>query len=110
MFRRKPKPGMMLVKAEGGGLDVEDVDLEEVAGLCALHVDGTGEGVDEAEVDAGEVGVGGAGVNLAVEGVAGGHHDFFAGVGLDDGGRCRGASGCGPWRVLRRNAGRGRPR
>ena len=72
-------------EAERSGLDAEHVNLEQVARLGALDVDGAGEGVDEAEVDAGEVGVGGACVNLAVEGVAGGHHHLFAGVGLDDG-------------------------
>ena len=39
--------------------------------------------VDEAEVDAGEVGVGGAGVYLAVEGVAGLQDHLFARVGFD---------------------------
>ena len=52
--------------------------MQEVASFGTLHVDGAGEGVDEAEVDAGEVGVGGGGVYLAVEGVASLQDHLFA--------------------------------
>ena len=80
---QEAKAGDDAGEAEGGGLDVEDVDLQEVASFGTLHIDGASEGVDEAEVDAGEVGVGGGGVYLAVEGVAGLQDHLFAGVGLN---------------------------
>ena len=83
MFRRKPKAGDDAGEAEGGRLDVEDVDLQEVASFGTLHIDGASEGVDEAEVDAGEVGIGGAGVYLAVESIAGLQDHLFTRVGLN---------------------------
>ena len=80
---QEAKAGNDAGEAEGGGLDVEDVNLQEVASFGTLHVDGASERVDQAEVDAGQVGVGGAGVYLAVEGVAGLQDHLFTRVGLN---------------------------
>ena len=48
---RSPKPGMTAVQPQPDGVDVQDLDGEYVAGLCARHREGTGERVEAVPVE-----------------------------------------------------------
>ena len=54
----RPKPGMLAVQPQSAGLEVQQLDLQRVAGLGALDRDRPVDLVDPAEVEVGEVGDG----------------------------------------------------
>ena len=83
--RRKPRPGMIALKAVGCGDDVDELDLQHVAGLRALDVDRPGQRMHRAGVERGEIGDRGVGRDLAVERVAGFQRDFLALADLERG-------------------------
>ncbi len=62
----------------GLGRDVEELDLEDVAGLRALDEDRTGERMNRARFHLGHIGLGGAGPQLAVDTIARRQDDLFA--------------------------------
>ena len=69
---------MIAVKANGCGRDVEELDLEHVTRASALHEDRAGEGMDGAGLHLGDVRLGGAGAELAVDAVARRQDHLFA--------------------------------
>ena len=80
---------MMVVNPPACGLDVQDVDLQQVPRLRPVYVDRAGKGMDQRQVDVEQVGGLGRRVDLHIESVARLHHDFFARVCGDYGGNVR---------------------
>ena len=63
---RNPTPGILRSESPGAGEHVEYLDLEQVARLGAVYVNGTRERMHSADLDGGDVGRGGARDELAV--------------------------------------------
>ena len=77
--------GAVARPAAGLGSYVNVFDFEEVARFRALDVHRAGEGMRDLGVQAGEVCLDHAGLDLGVRGVAGFQDDLLSGVNLDDG-------------------------
>src|SRR5690606_39063614 len=82
---QEPEAGYLDGVAVAVGLDLQDLDLQQVAGLGALDVDGPGERVDDVEVGGADRLQRGLGPHLAVERVARLHDDLVAGSHAEDG-------------------------
>ena len=78
---QEPEPRQDGGEPPTGRLDVQDVDLQQVAGLGAVDVHRSGQGVDQVQVGVEQIGGLGGGRYLHIEGIAGLHHDLFARVG-----------------------------
>jgi hypothetical protein len=74
-------------RAEGAALghDIEELDLQHVAGLGAPDVDGAGQGMYGARIHVREIGHRRAGRDLTVERVAAFQHDLLARADLEHG-------------------------
>ena len=83
LVAEEPEPGYLDGVAVAVGFDVEDLDVEQVARLGAVDVDGAGQGMHHVEVRSGDVVPRGGGAQLSVEGVTGLEDHLVAGVAVD---------------------------